>query len=231
MSATRTGLLLPRTRDELRDRLQDAAAALRLVAAPRHSHPSERVVASYPEVLREYAEAYGYHSTEVRRTRATAAQVSRMGEVLDWIALHWPVAVLTREGLPGDGGKVAWLRAAGWRWPQIAEWRRMHSAPPSGRRSGGPSGLAGGNTVRSLYTIEARCLDHLLGRLGVTLPEQDPAASPDAVTGSAPASYGVVVTLQEEDRVAMVRSGSTWVPRVLVRHARAQFQRLEERKS
>ncbi|MEY4299496.1 MAG: hypothetical protein RIR25_732 [Verrucomicrobiota bacterium] len=224
---SQTGLLLPRTADELRERLRDAASTLSRVPSPKHSRPSDAMGGAWPAVVQEFFDAYGYHNATTPRLRSTAAQISRMAEVLDWIALHWPVSVVERAGLPGDAGKIAWLRAAGWRYERIADWRRRAAAAGSARKvGGGPSGLAGGNTRRSLFTIEHRAIGHMLARLsGRTAVAQFESPAPETLDEPLTA-FGVVVDFSVQERVAMVRAGGTLVPHVLTRHASAAFREI-----
>jgi hypothetical protein len=106
---------------------------------------------NWPDVVNDWM-AYGWTPAFLPRTQPTAAQISRMDVVLEWLHL------LTR-----DQRKVIWARANGWTW-------RMIMALDDDERDGH------GRQERALRTIlgdaEARILSHLNGtpkRMVVTL--------------------------------------------------------------
>ena len=68
------------------------------------------MLCSWPTVIRDFWEAYGWEETRVRLGPPSAAAITRMDEAFEW--LRW---------LEPDEVRVIWLRACGVRWKPIAE--------------------------------------------------------------------------------------------------------------
>lgn len=201
---------LPRTREDVAARIEDAVLTLRRVPASKHSAPAE-FKSNWPDFLRDSREAYGYSAARGGRILANAAEIARMDQVLGWIAAHWSVAALAGAGLPRDAGGVAWLRCAGWTWPRIARWRR--------ERWGRVSGVPGGLSPVSLRSLERDALDHLLRCLGGRPARRDEVA--EAAEGAGEVVWGVELDRTMQERVVRWRlDGSALVQ---VRHASARW--------
>lgn len=212
-----TGLPRPRTPDELRDRLADAAATLRRVPAAKNSGPAGYRIA-WPDYLQDRNEAYGYSAARGGRTHATAAEIARLDEVLVWISRWWSEAEMGRAGLPADAGQVAWLHGgAGWKWPRVAKRREV--------AWGGGRSAPGGNSAPSLRLIEERALAHMLRRLGGGAAVVEPVMQ----LGDLPA-IRIDVTLDRTmtERVSAIRADGSAV--VTVRHARATWGEVPDRR-
>jgi len=214
-----TGLPIPRDADQLRERIADACATLRLVPAAKNSRPAE-MRSNWPDYLRDTSEAYGYQAANAGPTRASASAVARMDEVLLWVARWWSAASLDQAGLASDGGAVVWLHAgAGWKWPRIAEWRRKRYGE---NRAHGVSGIPMGNTPPSLRVIEQKVLAHMLRGLGAATPAAPHGALDTQMAEDGAVRLDVVLDRTMESRVsAMLGEG---VVMVQTRHARASWQ-------
>ena len=129
------------TRDELRQRMREAAYTLRRLPMPRRGLPAGFRVA-WPDVAYEWL-AYGWTPARAPRTRPSPGEVTRLDEMLNLLHL------LTR-----DQRVVIWARAMGWTWRRIEALDEME-------RDGH------GRTEGRLRTIlgdgEARILSHLNG--------------------------------------------------------------------
>ncbi len=85
--------------------LEDAADTLRRL-------PNRRVggyARAWPEIVREYWEAFGWHEVELRPIPPAPGAIDRMDEVLRW--LWW---------LERDEARLVWARATGRPWKAIA---------------------------------------------------------------------------------------------------------------
>lgn len=81
---------------------------------------------TWPPVVRDFWEAFGWHDAEVRLGPPTPKAIDRMDEALQW--LRW---------LEPDETRLVWLRAEGVRWKPICArfgigrttaWHRWNSA-------------------------------------------------------------------------------------------------------
>lgn len=75
----------PPDREFIIARLEEAGAAM-LALQVRGTHPAG-LRAAWPEVVRQFSEAYGYSDSVLRPPVPTAARISRMDEALGWIEL------------------------------------------------------------------------------------------------------------------------------------------------
>jgi Domain of unknown function (DUF6362) len=92
------------------DRLEEAAQTLRRL-------PPVKVrgyIASWPPIICDFWEAFGWHATEVRLGPPAPDAVDRMDEALRWLLCLEP-----------DEVRLVWLRAEGVRWKSIAHRFRM----------------------------------------------------------------------------------------------------------
>jgi len=85
-------------------RLAEAADTLRRL--PRVK--VQGYFSTWPTVIRDFWEAFGWHEAEVRLGPPTAAAIDRMDETVLW--LRW---------LEPDEVRLVWLRAEGVRWKLI----------------------------------------------------------------------------------------------------------------
>ncbi|NQV82602.1 MAG: hypothetical protein HQ494_02170 [Rhodospirillales bacterium] len=86
------------------DRLVEAVSVLQRL-------PEERVqgyFSAWPEIVRNFWDAYGMHDPVLKRPWPSPASIDRMDETLQW--LQW---------LEPDVAKICWFRAAGDRWKSI----------------------------------------------------------------------------------------------------------------
>lgn len=89
------------------DRMVEAADTLRRL-------PDTRVrgyASTWPPVVHEFWEAFGWDEARVRRGPPSAAAIDRMDAALTW--LRW---------LDPDDARIVWLRASGERWKSIC-WK------------------------------------------------------------------------------------------------------------
>lgn len=112
------------TRETVEKRLEEAATTLRFLPDPRASGP-KGFGSSWPDYVRDPWHAYGYHAARARIV-PSAAEISRMEECLEWLAL-----------LPPEDARIVWLRATGMRWGTLGRalkcsrstlWRRWVAA-------------------------------------------------------------------------------------------------------
>lgn len=92
------------------ERLEEAAQTLRRL-------PPVKVrgfICSWPPVIRDFWESYGWTDVQVRLGPPTAAAIDRMDECLGWLHL-----------LDADEVRLVWLRAEGVRWKVIAHRYRI----------------------------------------------------------------------------------------------------------
>jgi len=95
------------TPERVEARIEEAADTLRRL-------PEERVqgfVSTWPPVVRDFWDAFGWEETRVRRGPPQAGAIDRMDEALRW--LSW---------LEPDDARIVWLRACGVHWKLIT-WR------------------------------------------------------------------------------------------------------------
>jgi hypothetical protein len=153
----------PWTGPAVRDRVAEAALALRTASVGRQ-HPLERWT-NWPLIAVDRAEeAYGYTETKPRPIRASAAAISRMDEVLDWISKWLSVDWCVRHGLADDAQTIIWLRASGRSWAWIGAkrhevWHAKGQRPPRG------------NSRPILGEIEARALRFVANELNLARVE------------------------------------------------------------
>ncbi|GAB4227862.1 MAG: hypothetical protein Kow0032_07460 [Methyloligellaceae bacterium] len=107
---------------EIEERLEAAARTLRRL--PDHHVPGYR--SSWPEVVHDARQAYGYDPARMPRIAPSPQDISEMEEVFGW--LLW---------LDPDDARIVWLRAEGVRWKPICHrvgmsrggaWRRWAAA-------------------------------------------------------------------------------------------------------
>lgn len=122
----------PLTRDEIEDRLEEAALTLRRSPSPTGSGP-KAYGSSWPEFVREWRHAYGYHEATMK-VIPNAAEIQRMEDALEWLRL---LDGAGDEQRAADDRRIVWMRADGFRWRQIQKrvglsrsqcWRRWASA-------------------------------------------------------------------------------------------------------
>ena len=87
------------------ERLEEAADTLRRLPAVR----VQGYFSTWPAVVRDFWEAFGWHDAEVRLGPPTPRAIDRMDETLQW--LRW---------LEADETRLVWLRAEGVRWKLIS---------------------------------------------------------------------------------------------------------------
>tara|TARA_R110002073_G_scaffold303806_1_gene472267 strand:+ start:4887 stop:5345 length:459 start_codon:yes stop_codon:yes gene_type:complete len=108
---------------EIEDRFEEAAQTLRRL-------PGDRIggyASSWPPIVRDAREAYGYNPQRMPRIAPSPQAISRMEECFDWLGwLDDP-----------EDARIVWLRAEGVRWRQICirigcvrstAWRRWATA-------------------------------------------------------------------------------------------------------
>ena len=87
------------------DRFEEAAQTLRRLPAVKvHGY-----IGTWPTIIRDFFEAFGWHATEVRLGPPTPAAIDRMDEALRWLLC-----------LERDEVRLVWIRAEGVRWKSIA---------------------------------------------------------------------------------------------------------------
>lgn len=94
------------TRDELRQRMREAAYTLKRLPMPKSGLPASFRVA-WPDVAYEWL-AYGWTPARAPRTKPSPSEISRLDEMLNLLHL------LTR-----DQRMILWARAMGWTWQKI----------------------------------------------------------------------------------------------------------------
>lgn len=104
------------------ERVEEAADTLRRLPAVK----VQGYFSTWPEVVRDFWDAYGWHDAEVRPGPPLPRAIDRMDETLCW--LRW---------LDPDETRLVWLRAEGVRWKLICArfgvgrttaWHRWESA-------------------------------------------------------------------------------------------------------
>ena len=93
------------TPEVVAERLEEAADTLRRLPAVR----VQGYFSTWPAVVRDFWEAFGWHDAEVRLGPPAPAAIDRMDETLQW--LRW---------LNPDETRLVWLRAEGVRWKLIS---------------------------------------------------------------------------------------------------------------
>ncbi len=86
------------------ERFEEAADTLRRLPEQR----ARGYFSTWPPIIRDVAEAYGWSETRVHLGPPHPAAIDRMHEAFDW--LHW---------LEPNDARIVWLRAAGERWKSI----------------------------------------------------------------------------------------------------------------
>lgn len=89
------------------ERLEEAAETLRRLPAAK----VQGYFSAWPPVVRDFWEAFGWETAQVRLGPPTPGAIDRMDEALAW--LRW---------LEPDTARILWLRACGVRWKLIT-WR------------------------------------------------------------------------------------------------------------
>ena len=141
------------TPDAVRDRLAEAALALKTAAVGR-SAPLD-VWTKWPAaIVHDHNEAYGYDEAKAKPHRSSPAAISRMDETLSWVSRWLSREQCVRYGLADDAQAVLWLRATGRSWAWIGRarhegWAAEKRRPPRG------------NSRPVLQEIEARALRFL----------------------------------------------------------------------
>ena len=103
-------------------RLEEAARTMDLLPAVNPG----RIRSSWPEIIRDFWESYGWNDLKVRLGPPTPDAISRMDECMEW--LRW---------LERDQMQLVWAKAVGFQWKQIIRrlgisrataWRKWSSA-------------------------------------------------------------------------------------------------------
>lgn len=89
------------------ERLVEAADVLCHLPEPK----VQGFFSTWPPVVHEFWEAFGWHDARLLRPRPSPAAIDRMDETMTWLAWLEP-----REA------KIVWLRASGERWKAIC-WK------------------------------------------------------------------------------------------------------------
>lgn len=154
---------------QIEARLAEACTTLRRVPGG-HIWPSE-IRIGWPDIVREFSEAYGYNAAQRPRVQATAEDIRRMDEALGWASKWLNAEAASRAGLVEDSVKVVMWRATGRRWDQIGVWRaEIWGKRPT--QGGGRSAIPGGNSYPSLRRIHDMALAHVAAQLnGTRAPE------------------------------------------------------------
>ncbi len=95
--------------DEVKARLAEAAAVLRLLSLSARDRPL-RLVSRWPDVVRQGFDAYGYSAPRVGPPAPSPAAVSRADQAVLW--LLW---------LDGEQRRIVWARAAGVAWRRLED--------------------------------------------------------------------------------------------------------------
>ena len=90
---------------EIEDRFEEAAYTLRHL--PERNRP-RGYGSSWPPVVQDAMQAYGYTPEAPMRIVPSAAAISRMEECFDWLLMLDP-----------EDARIVWLRAEGVRWRQV----------------------------------------------------------------------------------------------------------------
>lgn len=120
------------TRDEIEDRLEEAALTLKRLPNPPGSG-ARGYGSSWPEYIHEAKHAYGYHEARMK-VIPNATEIQRMEDAIAWLLLI---------DYPGDPERAAidrrivWMKAENHRWRAICNtaglsrsqaWRRWVAA-------------------------------------------------------------------------------------------------------
>lgn len=133
------------TVEDLRQRLQEAAWALRRMPMPRHGKPAG-LQCAWPDIVQEWT-AYGWSLAHAPRTRPSPEEITRLDEVLGWLWL-----------LSEDQRFVIWSRAQ-----PGSTWRKVCYLDEE-RRAGH------GRTERWLRQIQGDGEARILSKLNGTPP-------------------------------------------------------------
>jgi hypothetical protein len=90
---------------EIEDRFEEAALTLRRL--PERNRP-RGYGSSWPQVVHDAMQAYGYTPEAPMRIVPSAAAITRMEECFDWLLILDP-----------EDARIVWLRAEGVRWRQV----------------------------------------------------------------------------------------------------------------
>ena len=90
---------------EIEDRFEEAAYTLRRL--PERNRP-RGYGSSWPPVVHDAMQAYGYTPEAPMRIVPSAAAITRMEECFDWLLILDP-----------EDARIVWLRAEGVRWRQV----------------------------------------------------------------------------------------------------------------
>jgi hypothetical protein len=90
---------------EIEDRFEEAALTLRRL--PERNRP-RGYGSSWPPVVHDAMQAYGYTPEAPMRIVPSAAAITRMEECFDWLLILEP-----------EDARIVWLRAEGVRWRQV----------------------------------------------------------------------------------------------------------------
>jgi predicted DNA-binding protein (UPF0251 family) len=96
---------IPWTPKTVADALEEAAQTLRRLPPVR----VQGYVSTWPAIIRDFWEAYGWHEAEVRLGPPAPDAIDRMDAALGWLHVLEPNEV-----------RLVWLRAEGVRWKSIA---------------------------------------------------------------------------------------------------------------
>lgn len=112
------------------ERIEEAGRTLRGSPMPREVLGLAKAVGSWPDMVRNPAEAYGYDKAVVRRVPPTAEQLDRLEQVLGWLlklpADQRPIVAAKMHGF--SFGKMAAIDPNG-RSPEVlrkAYWRAIN---------------------------------------------------------------------------------------------------------
>ncbi len=92
------------TASRVAHRLEDAAATMQRLPPVR----VQGYVSSWPPIVREYWDAFGWDEMKVRLGPPSAVAIDQMDEAFVW--LHW---------LEPDAARIAWLRACKMPWKAL----------------------------------------------------------------------------------------------------------------
>ena len=120
------------TRDEIEDRLEEAALTLKRLPNPPGSG-ARGYGSSWPDYVQEAKHAYGYHEARMK-VIPNAVEIQRMEDAITWLMLI---------DYPGDperttiDRRIVWMKAENHRWRSICNsaglsrsqaWRRWVAA-------------------------------------------------------------------------------------------------------
>jgi len=102
--------------------------------------------------------AFGRGRATYRPLPPTGEMISRMDEVMDWVAKFMAPSVVP-PSLPPDISRILWQRAGRMPWRRIIAFRRVWY------NRHGVAKIPGGNSHVSVRLLYQRGLDHLATRL------------------------------------------------------------------